>query len=359
MDETRRITLIDHTDPSRHSVDDEATATASRTSSRRFRVSIRGELKRRKYAKWQPDRLRLSDDDSSSKMPSQSVNPLTHLNTNTNTISGESALSGPSQPGIEQHEVDATDFASTNGERDSTVRHQPQNYDSNNSTKGARSVSELDILYENQRGLFFFGIPLYSHSSLLNFDSGPWVTHDFRESPVNITNAQLPDPSWEWVWRSWYVDMSGDVDDQGWQYSFSFGSKAWHGTHPWFHSFVRRRRWVRLRVKRTVEKTHRGRSGFEMAHMLNEDYFTIHSARKPSKAASSIAVSGNLSRATTGVEEEAPLEEIGDVPTLMYALRAAIVDREKIDALKRFIEQGGEELYYLEDKVSQSLVSRI
>ncbi|KAF7121581.1 hypothetical protein CNMCM5793_009051 [Aspergillus hiratsukae] len=353
MDETRRITLIDHTDPSRHSVDEEATAAASRASSRRFRVSIRGELKRRKYAKWQPDRLRLSDDDSLSKMPSQSVNPLTHLNTNTNTISSESALSGPSQPGIEQHEVDATDFAPTNGERDSTVRHQPQNYDSNNSTKGARSVSELDILYENQRGWFFFGIPLYSHSSLLNFDPGAWVTHDFRESPVNITNAQLPDPSWEWAWRSWYVDMSGDVDDQGWQYSFSFGSKAWHGTHPWFHSFVRRRRWVRLRVKRAAEKTHRGRSGFEMAHMLNEDYFTIHSARKPSKAASSIAASANLSRATTGAEEEAPLEEIGNIPTLMNALRAAIVDREKIDALKRFIEQGGEELHYLDDKIPE------
>lgn len=91
--------------------------------------------------------------------------------------------------------------------------------------------------------------------------------------------------------------------------------------------------------------------------MLNEDYFTIHSARKQSKAASSIAASGNPSRATTGVEEEAPLEEIGNIPTLMYALRAAIVDREKIDALKRFIEEGGEELHYLDDKVSQSLVS--
>ncbi|RHZ67555.1 uncharacterized protein CDV56_109585 [Aspergillus thermomutatus] len=365
MEDIRRISLIDHTDPSHHPVDEEAlsqtpTAAGSRAGSRRFsRVSVRGELKRRKYAKWQKDRLRLSEDNSSSRKPSQLVNPLSHMDTNTNTISGESALSGPSQSGIEQHEIDATDFASsTNGERDSAVHHQQQNYDCNKSNKCAHSVSELDILYENQRGWFFFGIPLYSHSSLLNFDPSPWVTHDFRESPVNITNAQLPDPSWEWAWRSWYVDMSGDVDDQGWQYSFSFSSKAWHGSHPWFHSFVRRRRWVRLRVKRAAEKTHRGRSGFEMAHMLNEDYFTIHSARKQSKAASSIAASrqptsGHLSRATTGVEEEAPLEEIGNIPTLMYALRAAIVDREKIDALKRFIEEGGEELHYLDDKIPE------
>ncbi|GFF57458.1 meiotically up-regulated gene 65 protein [Aspergillus udagawae] len=359
MEGIRRITLVDHTDPSRRS-DEEAlsqipSATGSRTGSRRFsRVTVRGELKRRKYAKWQPDRLRPSDDSSSSKMPSPSVNPLTHMNTNANTISGDSALSGPSQAAIEQHDIDATDFASsTNGERDAAVPHQQQGYDPKNDTKGARSVSELEILYENQRGWFFFGIPLYSHSSLLNFDPGPWVTHDFRESPVNITNAQLPDPSWEWAWPTWYVDMSGDVDDQGWQYSLSFNSKAWHGSHPWFHSFVRRRRWVRLRIKRAVEKTHRGRSGFEMAHMLNEDYFTIHSPRKQSKAASSIAPSGNLSRTTTGVEEEAPLEEIGNIPTLMYVLKAAIVDREKIDALKRFIEDGGEELHYLDDKIPE------
>ncbi|PKX92011.1 uncharacterized protein P174DRAFT_444023 [Aspergillus novofumigatus IBT 16806] len=360
MEGIRRITLVDHTDPSRRSDNEEAlsqtpSATGSRTGSRRLsRVSIRGELKRRKYAKWQPDRLKLSDDSSLSRMPSPSVNPLTHMNTNANTISGESALAGPSQAAIEQHDIDATDFASsTNGERDSAVPQQQEGYDPKNNTKGARSVSELDILYENQRGWFFFGIPLYSHSSLLNFDPGPWVTHDFRESPVNITNAQVPDPSWEWAWPSWYVDMSGDVDDQGWQYSFSFSSTAWHGTHPWFHSFVRRRRWVRLRVKRAVDKTHRGRSGFEVAHMLNEDYFTIHSPRKRSKATSSIAASGNLSRTTTGVEEETPLEEIGNIPTLMYALKAAIVDREKIDALKRFIEDGGEELHYLDDKIPE------
>lgn len=92
--------------------------------------------------------------------------------------------------------------------------------------------------------------------------------------------------------------------------------------------------------------------------MLNEDYFTIHSPRQQSRATSSIAVSGNLSRTTTGVEEEALLEEIGNIPTLMYALKAAIVDREKINVLKRFIEDGGEELHYLDSKVSQSLVSR-
>jgi hypothetical protein len=205
--------------------------------------------------------------------------------------------------------------------------------------------------------LFVFGIPLYSHSSLLNFDPSAWMTQDKSESPVNITNAQLPDPSWEWSWRTWYVDMSGDVDEQGWQYSFSFSSSQWHGTHPWFHSWVRRRRWVRLRTK-IPEKLPRGRSGFEQAHMLTEDYFTIHSSKVRSRERSATGLSrvesGFLSRVSTKVDEEVHLEEIGDIPTLMHALKLTSIDREKIDVLKKFVEEGGEEIYYLNDKVGLS-----
>jgi hypothetical protein len=228
-------------------------------------------------------------------------------------------------------------------------------------TEGSKPRSELDILYENQRGAFFFGIPLYSHSSLLNFDPSAWMTQDKHDSPVNITNAQLPDPSWEWAWRTWYVDMSGDVDEQGWQYAFSFGSSQWHGTHPWFHSFVRRRRWVRLRTK-VSEKRRRGRSDFERSHMLNEDYFTIHSSklrsREQSAAGLSRVESGFLSRVSTKVDEQVHLEEVGDIPSLMHELKLASIDREKIDALKKFVQDGGEELYYLNDKVRREKAQR-
>jgi hypothetical protein len=224
-------------------------------------------------------------------------------------------------------------------------------------TEEPKILSELDILYENQRGWFFFGIPLYSHSSLLNFDPSAWMTQDKRASAVNITNAQVPDPSWEWAWRTWYVDMSGDVDEQGWQYAFSFSSSQWHGTHPWFHSFVRRRRWVRLRTK-ISERRHRGRSEFERAHMLNEDYFTIHSSKVPSREQSVAGLprveSGFLSRVGSKVEEM-HMEEIGDIPSLLHALKQTSIDRERIDALKKFIEEGGEELYYLNDKVRMAL----
>lgn len=47
--------------------------------------------------------------------------------------------------------------------------------------------------------------------------------------------------------------MVGDVDPEGWSYAFMFRSKKWrHKAYP-FHSFVRRRRWIRLRRKKNSE----------------------------------------------------------------------------------------------------------
>jgi len=110
---------------------------------------------------------------------------------------------------------------------------------------------QVDILYENQRGFFLCGIPHFSSNSLLNFDPSPWLDGQFKPSAVDITNAQVPDPNWEWSSRTWYVEMSHDVDEEGWEYSFWFKNCSWHGTRPWFHSFVRRRRWLRQRVRGT------------------------------------------------------------------------------------------------------------
>ena len=53
--------------------------------------------------------------------------------------------------------------------------------------------------------------------------------------------------------------MGYDVDDQGWSYAFNFGSNSrWHGSHVWFHSFVRRRRWIRLRRRKLLVGTDGG-----------------------------------------------------------------------------------------------------
>ncbi|RMD42053.1 hypothetical protein DV735_g3097, partial [Chaetothyriales sp. CBS 134920] len=212
-------------------------------------------------------------------------------------------------------------------------------------------VAEIDVLYENQRGSFLFGLPLYSHSSLMHFDPAAWVTKDFKDSPVDITNAQVPDVTWEWAWKSWYVDMSDDVDEQGWQYSFAFGKNAiWHGNHPWFHSFVRRRRWLRKRVKKGLRPYSSAKlTGLSNAHHLTPDYFTIHTARQRS------AGSKNADTSTTAPQDEVeqPPEDLRHIGSLLHALKLARIDREKIEMVKKFVNEGGQELVYLKQAIPE------
>lgn len=362
METSTSISLVDNTVPSQQQISGDPLQRAS-TAARQgglskhiSRASVSSQLAKRKYAKWQPDRLGVStntDTDTDLSRESSRVR---------GSVSGRSSNGAANGSSSQQdndsttREVDTADWAHSQGlSQAQTVQSSGPSQQADTSDP-PKPLSELDILYENQRGWFFFGIPLYSHSSLLNFDPSAWMTQDRRASAVNITNAQVPDPSWTWAWRTWYVDMSGDVDEHGWQYAFSFGSSHWHGTHPWFHSFVRRRRWVRLRTK-IPEKRHRGRTDFERAHMLNEDYFTIHSSkvrsREQSAAGLSRVESGFLSRVSTTGNEEAPLEEISNIPSLMHALKLTSIDRERINALKKFVQEGGEEIYYLNDKVSR------
>lgn len=211
--------------------------------------------------------------------------------------------------------------------------------------------THLDILYENQRGSFLFGIPRFSASTLLPSDPRPWQNAAFRTSPVSILNAQPPDPSWEWVWKNWYVDMSRDVDEEGWEYSFMFRREFnWHGNHPWFHSFVRRRRWVRLRRRKDTRVQTR-----EKGHELTSEYFTIH----PKSLAAGTTGTGTVGRIQQEEEEEEEAEEdlevekmeVRDIGALATALRRARVDREKLLAVRKFVEGGGEELYYLAERI--------
>ncbi|CDU24545.1 uncharacterized protein SPSC_04046 [Sporisorium scitamineum] len=90
---------------------------------------------------------------------------------------------------------------------------------------------EFDVLYENQRGLLVFGIPKFSPRTLFQWDPSPWTSASGKKSAYNIANAQLPDPSWEWAYSEWLIDMTGDVDEAGWQYSGNFGRRFWPNVH--------------------------------------------------------------------------------------------------------------------------------
>ncbi|KIX06795.1 uncharacterized protein Z518_04771 [Rhinocladiella mackenziei CBS 650.93] len=334
-----QISLVDATEPENQDVPRSSSPSPSwrKLAKRATKSSVKDHLARGKYAKGQEDRYSSQAGSSvaegSGSKPA-SIRPET----------GESAEGTNTVDFAHSQPVDRRlKIAQKRRKESKYVKEQ---------------VHEIDILYENQRGSFFCGIPLYSHSSLMPYDPSPWVNRDFKESPVNITNAQVPDPSWEWAWKSWYVDMSDDVDEEGWQYSFAFGPKfAWHGTHPWFHSFVRRRRWLRKRVKKEPEPG-RGKPGsMGAAHYLTGDYFTIHSQRDQSPV-SAVDGPGKPARpssfisypSTTDVDE--PPEDIKDIASLLKALRFATIDREKIDLVKKFVTQGGEELVYLRDHVS-------
>lgn len=220
-------------------------------------------------------------------------------------------------------------------------------------TKKPEPDSQIDILYENQRGGFLCGVALFSGSALGNLDPAPWTNSVNKTSATNITNAQVPDPSWEWVWKEWKVNLTDEVDEDGWEYSFMFAKAfSWHGP-SWWNSFVRRRAWIRKRVKRQA-----GYSG-NQAHMLNPDYFTIHPVMDRSRSPASTVPQSLTNRysatsiARREMEEEAVTEDITNIGALMKALRLARIDREKMEAVENFIEHGGDDLYYLQDHMHE------
>ena len=159
-------------------------------------------------------------------------------------------------------------------------------------------------------------------------DPAPWTSGKTgRNVAYNVANAQLPDPSWEWVHPEWMIDMTGDTDESGWRYSGDFGQKyyralrvlpnwglikgheratkhlekkqqkleqkqrkqnereddglealkrsalsrgaKWTGTSdPW--TFVRRRRWIRLRRRRALLPRHLASPAVEGAEESSE-----------------------------------------------------------------------------------------
>ncbi|KAI9709207.1 MAG: hypothetical protein M1812_007730 [Candelaria pacifica] len=314
--------------------------------------TLREELARRKYSKWQENKFAGDTErGSSSKIDQENSVGLGHRDDEAaEAASGPDAEpAGPSQDHRDRSHVDIINSLGQ-------TQSMPVN-----------EFSEIDVLYENQRGSFFCGIPLYSHKSLLNFDPSPWVNASFKDSPVDITNAQVPDPSWEWIWKSWYVDMSADVDEEGWQYSFSFQPAfSWHGAHVWFHAFVRRRRWLRKRVKKHRSTMYVGKGDSKQlreGHMLNADYFTIHASRARSVDSSVGTRSLNrlsyASKAVTGNDEYDEIGDIRDIVALMRALRKARIDRERVEAIEGFLNNGGEDIFYLAEKMPEIMSSFI
>ncbi|KAL9072676.1 MAG: hypothetical protein Q9157_005010, partial [Trypethelium eluteriae] len=358
--------------------------------------SLKTELTRRKFAKYQEGR--------ESELSTRSIKP-------------ESSKSGTFATVPEQQPLTAESAQADTEQQGFRIDKHLYRRGRNQIHQGRKQISQIvkgrraarkepdadivvDILYENQRGTFLFGVPFFSSNSLLQLDPTAWQTCDptdhrspsdtvtdqpksqpspstnskspqqkrahqplLRPSPVDITNAQVPDPCWEWGWPSWYVDMAHDVDEEGWEYSFSFGtppyrSYGWHGSQkPWWHAFVRRRRWIRMRRRKHVHRADgsivggeagvKGEKEGHRAPMPNSEYFTVQSPGNKGEAGSVAQTSATGKWFPQHQEGEVEDEEIADIAALMKKLKKAAIDREKIRAVKRFLKDGGEDIYYL------------
>lgn len=104
--------------------------------------------------------------------------------------------------------------------------------------------------------LLLFSLPTFSANALLNFDPKPWVTYEngkCRGSAYTRENYPLPSADWVWLDAAFLINMANDaaVDEQGWSYAFCFANRRhWLGHCRWY-SFVRRRQWLRARMRVT------------------------------------------------------------------------------------------------------------
>jgi hypothetical protein len=331
-DYDHEISMIDETqsvEPSKTSPSPSRSRSASqsptsRTTSRRAndailrkKATLQKEIVNRRYSKYQDRRV---DEESPS-------------------LVGQLSTQAP----------EATNDADLEGERGRRRTESPGRASKSKPTHNERETA-IDILYENERGGFLCGIPLFSSKALGNLDPSAWTNVAFKTSATNITNAQVPDPSWEWVWKEWRVNHDVGTDEDGWEYSFAFSRKfSWHGP-AWWNSFVRRRAWIRKRAKKAAEKK------IMEAHILNSDYFTIHPTVDRSRSSSRIDSIRDsrysiLALAKQDMFLESDKEDICDIASLMVALKFARIDREKTEAVENFIENGGEDLYYLRERM--------
>ncbi|PKS07539.1 hypothetical protein jhhlp_006143 [Lomentospora prolificans] len=222
----------------------------------------------------------------------------------------------------------------------------------------------VDILYENERGGFLCGVALFSSKALGNLDPSPWTNAFHKTSPTDIHSTQLPDPTWEWAWPEWRIYHHDDVDEGGWEYSFMFSNKfSWHGPR-WWNSFVRRRAWIRKRVKKDPQLLTTTTTD---PHFLNTDYFTVKSpsdrsgshSRSRSRG-SSVGGGSRASFASQRSEAESVFDikndPIEDVDTLLHVLRKARIDREKLEAVGNYLEHCGSDLENLGPEMHEVMV---
>ncbi|KAI2605823.1 uncharacterized protein GGS25DRAFT_498193 [Hypoxylon fragiforme] len=272
-----------------------------------------------------------------------------------NTEAGSSGAGNTTQAGTVDTAIPENgEMPGSNGKNITKNRSGSKN---RHARKSKELETAIDILYENQRGGFLCGIPLFSAAALGNLDPTPWTNFAHRPSPTDITTAQVPDPSWEWSWPEWRVnhDEAISTDGDGWEYSFMFSKKfSWHGP-KWYNSFVRRRAWIRGRIKK-------GR-GYEANELLvmGPNYFSVTPTRIEGGRASISQQMDHLTHdairrshdSRLGDEHYEPKAELTTMDELIAVLRRSRIDRENLDAMENYIEHCSDDLKDLPDHMHE------
>ncbi|KAI0406550.1 hypothetical protein F4802DRAFT_606232 [Xylaria palmicola] len=306
---------------------------------------------------------------------SESQAPLTQAASESGRLSNvEEPEAGPSQiPRIIEHPADDDDSpqdseGSSGASRSNNPRQQPGRLSVGSRESGGRRPrlkepeTEIDILYENQRGGFLCGIPLFSSAALGNLDPPGWTNFAHKSSPTDIYNAQVPDPSWEWAWPEWRINHDDEIqsDGDGWEYSFMFARKfSWHPP-KWYNSFVRRRAWIRRRI--------RINSGYTAMDdtTMNSAYFTVTAKQQDQSPVVTVSEverrsmdrqswrsqrgsrqSRERSRGDTDSSSLPP--EVKTAEDLMARLKQLRIDREKLEVVENYINNCTDDLLPLQD----------
>ena len=215
--------------------------------------------------------------------------------------------------------------------------------------------SAIDILYENQRGGFLCGFAMFSSKALGNLDPPAWTNFVHHPSPTDTNTAQVPDPSWEWVWPDWRVNHEDGVDEDGWEYSFMFAKPfSWHGP-SWWNSCVRRRAWIRRRAKKGLSHASND------PYLLSPEYFSVRGSvdhgqdhsRSPSQDTSRRSSKRSLSANREAEVEEVERPPIEDMEDLLRVLRTSRIDREKIEAVDSYLENEQDNLVQLQEEMHE------
>jgi len=186
--------------------------------------------------------------------------------------------------------------------------------------------------------------------ALGNLDPPAWTNFAHKASPTNIHTAQVPDPSWEWAWPEWKINLEDGVDEDGWEYSFMFSRHfSWHKA-KWWNSFVRRRAWIRKRVKKDAGYVSHD------PNMLNPEYFSVRPSSEMGRSSSRRGSVGHRSNRTNRTSmstandaDELPPPDIESVEELLRVLGESRIDREKIDAVDNYLEHAEDDLSGLQN----------